>query len=265
MSYGPQKAEGKNMCGAVATLKGGYMDGACGAKLPGRSGTYSRAGSDWRRSLLAFLCTQRQAILMDRLDRRGGLFLNRASAAFGDGERSGSGELPEDNSSSAGRSMSSGIAASLPLSGRDGGSGRGGPRDFSIWLASNRVRRRSLSSSNWFACSRNSAIYMACSSCLTSISWRQRTNWSSGGWFAGLLDMTVSSDGPMGCSGMAKASKIGRSPGSGCVPKLSRIASEISCSAFPTDGSSCSLWNSQSQRIVGAFTRWLQPAKQTRR
>ena len=34
------------------------------------------------------------------------------------------------------------------------------------------------------------------------------------------------------------------------VPKLSRIAFEISCSAFPTDGANCSLRNSQSQWIV---------------
>ena len=57
-----------------------------------------------------------------------------ASAEFGDGERCGSGELSEENSSSVGKSMSSGIVASLPLSGRDGGSGRGGPRYFSAWL-----------------------------------------------------------------------------------------------------------------------------------
>ena len=139
---------------------------------------------------------------------------------FGDGERCGSGELPEDNSSSASRSMSSGTAASLPLSRRDGGSGRGGPRDFSAWMASNRVRRCSLSSLNRFVCSRNSTIYLACSSCLASISWRQRRNWSSRGWFAEFLDMTVSSDGPVGCSRMAKASEIGRSPGSECTQAL---------------------------------------------
>ena len=140
--------------------------------------------------------------------------------AFRDGERRGSGELSKDNSSSAGRSMLSGTAASLPLSGRDGGSGQGGPRDFSAWLASNRVRRRSLFSRNRFACSRNSATCLACSSCFSSISWHQRRNWSSWGWFAGLLGMTVSSDGPVGCSRMAKASEIGRSPGSGCTQAL---------------------------------------------
>ena len=147
---------------------------------------------------------------MDRLGRRGGLFLDWASTAFRDGERRGRRELSEDNSSSANRSMSSGTTTSLPLSGQDGGSERGGPRDFSVWLASNRVRRSSLSS-------RNSATCLACFSCITSISWRQRRNWSSGGWFAGLLDMTVSSDGPVGCSRMAKVSKIGRSLGSGCT------------------------------------------------
>ena len=68
---------------------------------------------------------------MDQLGRRGGLFLDWASSAFGDGERCGRGELSEDNSSSAGRSMSSGTATSLPLLGRDGGSGPGGPRNFS--------------------------------------------------------------------------------------------------------------------------------------
>ena len=77
-----------------------------------------------------------------------------ASSAFGDGERRGSGELSKDNSSSVGRSMLLGTTSSLPLSGRDGGSGRGGPRDFLAWQAFNRVRRRSLSSRNRFACSR---------------------------------------------------------------------------------------------------------------
>ena len=81
--------------------------------------------------LLASLCTRRCSVLMDQLGRRGGLFLDWASAAFRDGERCGSEELSEDNLSSAGRSVSSGTTASLPLSGRDGGSGRGVPHDFS--------------------------------------------------------------------------------------------------------------------------------------
>ena len=49
------------------------------------------------------------------------------------------------------------------------------------------------------------------------------------------------------------------------VPKLSRIVFKISCSTFPTDDVNYSLLNSQSQWIVGAFTGWLQLAKQTRR
>ena len=53
------------------------------------------------------------------MDRRGGLFLEWASAAFGDGERRGSGELLEDSSSSAGRSISSGAMTSLPMPGQE--------------------------------------------------------------------------------------------------------------------------------------------------
>ena len=80
---------------------------------------------------------------MDRLGRRGGLFLEWASVAFRDGERHGRGELPDDNSSSAGSSISSGIAATLPFPGREGGKGRGSSRDRSAWMASKWVRNRS--------------------------------------------------------------------------------------------------------------------------
>ena len=41
MCCGSRRAEEKNMCGAVVTPKGGYMDGTGGATPPGRSGTYS--------------------------------------------------------------------------------------------------------------------------------------------------------------------------------------------------------------------------------
>ena len=64
------------MCGAVATPKGGYMDGTGGATPPGRLGTYSCDGSNWRRSLLASLRTRRCVELTDRLGQRGGLFLD---------------------------------------------------------------------------------------------------------------------------------------------------------------------------------------------
>ena len=40
------------------------------------------------------------------------------------------------------------------------------------------------------------------------------------GGFAGLLDMAVSSKSLVGCSRMAKALEIGRSPGSGCTQAL---------------------------------------------
>ena len=150
----------------------------------------------------------------------GGLFLDWASAAFGDGERRGSGELPEDSSSFACRLMSFGATTSLPLPRRDGGNGVEGSRNGSTRPTSNRVRRRSFSSHNRFACSCNSAICRAYSSCFASISWRQRRNWSSGAWFAELLVMAMNSDCLMGCLGIAKASKIGRSPRSGCTQVL---------------------------------------------
>ena len=99
-------------------------------------------------------------------------------------------------------------------------SGRGGPLDLPAWQASNRVRRRSLSSWNRFVFSHNSATSLVCSSYLASISWHQKRNWSSGGRFVGFLDMTVSSNGPLGCSRRVKASEIGRSPGSGCTQAI---------------------------------------------
>ena len=53
--------------------------------------------------------------LKDRLERRGGLFLDSASTLFFGGGRSGSGEFLEDNSSSATTSLSSSRIGSLPL------------------------------------------------------------------------------------------------------------------------------------------------------
>ena len=144
---------------------------------------------------------------------------------------------------------------------------RGGPRDFSAWLASNRVHRRLLSSRNRFACSRNSTTYLACSSCLASISWRQRRNWSSGGWFAGLLDMTVSSDGSVGCWRMDKASDIGRSPGSEVYLSSPVLPLRFLARNFPQTTPiivSGILKFSESSRHSLVTSR-LQPAKQIRR
>ena len=126
--------------------KAGNTDGTGGGKPLARSGTYWRAGVGGRRSLLGSLCARRLATLMDRLDRRGGLFLEWASAALEGGERCGSGELPEDNSSSAGRSTSSGATTSLPLLVRVGGSGWEGSRDCPARTASTWVPRCSFSS-----------------------------------------------------------------------------------------------------------------------
>ena len=190
-----------------------------------RLGKYWWAGVGGRWSLLGSLRSRRLTTLTNRLDRRGDLFLEWASAVFGDGERRGSGELLEDNSSSAGRSISSSAAAPLPWPGREKGNGRGGSRNCSVRPASNWVRRRSFSSINWFACSLSSATCLACSFCLATNSWGQRRNWSSGARFAGLLVMVLNSDGPVGCLGIAKALQMGGgggggSPGRGCTQAL---------------------------------------------
>ena len=55
------------------------------------------------------------------------------------GERRGSGELPEDNSSSTDRSTSSGVTTSLPLLGWARGNGRGGSGHCPARPASNWV------------------------------------------------------------------------------------------------------------------------------
>ena len=53
--------------------------------------------------------------LTERLERRGGLFLDSTSTLFFEGGRSGNGELPEDNSSSVATSLSPDKAGFLPL------------------------------------------------------------------------------------------------------------------------------------------------------
>ena len=116
------------------------------------------------------------APLTNRLDRHGGLFLDSTSALLWGGELSRSGELPEDSSSVVRGSLSHMRMGSLPLFGRAGGAGWIGPHEFSPRLVSRRARRRSFSCYMRFACSRNSAICLACSSCFSSISWRQRRN-----------------------------------------------------------------------------------------
>ena len=115
MSSGPRIVVDVSMCGEGAAPKVGYMNGSGGATPVCHVGTLSRACSDCRRSLLISFRTRRCMPLMERLKLRGGLFLDSASTLFFGGERSGSGELPKDNSSFAGASLSRGRMGSLPL------------------------------------------------------------------------------------------------------------------------------------------------------
>ena len=131
---------------------------------------FSGACSNCRLSLLNSLHTQRGMPLMDRLERRGGLFLDSASTLFFGGGISGSGELPEDNSSSVASSLSSGRIGSLPLFCLIGGAEWLLRHAFSIRLPSIQARRRSFSCCRWSARLYNSAICLACSSCFASIS-----------------------------------------------------------------------------------------------
>ena len=115
MSSGPWIVVDVSMCGAGATPKVGYMNESDGATPLCHVDTFSGTCSDRRRSLLISLRPRRCMPLTERLERGGGLFLDSASTLFFGGERSGSGELPEDNSSSAVASLSPGRMVSLPL------------------------------------------------------------------------------------------------------------------------------------------------------
>ena len=82
MSSGPRTVVDVSMCGAVVASKVGYMNGSDGATPICHVGTFSRACSDYRRTLLIYLHTQRCMPLTERLERRGGLFLDSASTLF---------------------------------------------------------------------------------------------------------------------------------------------------------------------------------------
>ena len=120
-----------SMWGAGAAPKVGYMNGSDGVKPLCHVSTFSGACSDYRRSLLISLRTRRCMPLTKRLERRGGLFLDSASMLFFGGNISGSGELPEDNSSSAATSLSPDRMGSLPLFYLTEGAGWLLPRAFS--------------------------------------------------------------------------------------------------------------------------------------
>ena len=136
MSSGPRTVVDVSMCGAGATPKVGYMNRSGGAKALCHVGTFSGACFNCRRSLMNYLRTRRCMPLTERLERRGGLFLDSASTLFFGGERFGSGELPEDNSSFAIASLSPGRMGSLPLFYLTGGVG---------WLLSRAFSPRSSS------------------------------------------------------------------------------------------------------------------------
>ena len=146
------------------------MNGIDGAMPLCHVGIFLGACSDCRLSLLISLLTRRGMPLTERLEQRGGLFLDSASTLFFGGGRLGSGELSEDNSSFAAASLSSGRIDSLPLFCLTGVVGWLLPRVFSPRSSSKRAHRRSFSCYRWSARLCNSAICLACSSYFVSIS-----------------------------------------------------------------------------------------------
>ena len=131
MSLGPRRVVDVSMCGAGAAPKVGNMNGSGGATPLCHVGTFSGACSDCRCSLLIYILTRRCMLLTEWLERCGGVFLDSASPLFFGGERSSSGELPEDNQSFAATSLSPGRMGSLPLFFFTGGAGWLLPRAFS--------------------------------------------------------------------------------------------------------------------------------------
>ena len=97
MSSGPRTTVDVIMYEVGAAPKARYMNGSDSAVPLCHVGTFSGACSDCCCSLLISLRTRRCMPLPEQLEQRGGLFLNSASTLFFGGDRSGSGELPEDN------------------------------------------------------------------------------------------------------------------------------------------------------------------------
>ena len=91
------------------------MKGNGGAKPPCHVGTFLGAFSDCHCSLLISFRTRRCMPLTEWLEQRGGPILDLASTWFFRGERLGSGELPEDSSSSVVASLLPGRMGSLSL------------------------------------------------------------------------------------------------------------------------------------------------------
>ena len=131
MSSGPRTRVDVSTCRAGAAPKVGYMNRSGGATPPCHVGTFSGTCSDFRRSLVISLYTWRCMTLAESLEQRGGLFLDSASMLFFRGERSGSGELPEDNSLFVDASPSPCSIGFLPLFCLTGGAGWLLPHAFS--------------------------------------------------------------------------------------------------------------------------------------
>ena len=163
MSSSPRTMVDVGMCGAGVAPKVGYMNGSDGATTLCHVGTYSGAYFDCCHSLLISLHTRRCMPLTERLERCRGLFLDSTSTLFFRGDRSGRGELSEDNSSSAAASLSPRRMGSLLLLCFTEGGGWLLPRAFSPRSSSKRVRRRSFSCCRWLARFRNSTVCLACS------------------------------------------------------------------------------------------------------
>ena len=115
MSSSPQIVVDVGMCGVGAAPKVGCMNGSDGAAPLCHAGTFSGVYSDCCCFSLNSLRTRRCMPLTKPLEWRGGLFLDSASMLFFRDGRSGSEELPEDNSSSTVSSLSPGRMGSLPL------------------------------------------------------------------------------------------------------------------------------------------------------
>ena len=115
MSSGPRTEVGAGIYRTGAAPKVGYPNGSDGAAPPSQAGMFSGSHSDCRLSLLNSLRTRRGMPLMDRLERRGCVFLDSASTLFFGGVRSESRELLEANSSSVAASLPSSRIGSLPL------------------------------------------------------------------------------------------------------------------------------------------------------
>ena len=170
MSSGPQTVVDVSMCGAGVAPKVGYLNGSGGVTPLCHVGTFSGACCNCCCSLLISLHIRQCMSLTEWLERRGGFFVDSASTLFFGGERSGSEELQEDNSSSVVASLLPGRMGSLPLFCLTGGAGWLPPRAFSPRSSSKRDYRRSFSCCRRSAWFRNSAICLACSFCFISIS-----------------------------------------------------------------------------------------------